>query len=474
MLDIPIEKTVKKKKKKKKKRREGRRVAKKKKKTTKKATKKKKKVSKRSAKPKAEEEDDESFILDEEDESGEVQSIAEDALDDEEDAADFDRKDGLGDVRKQILKKYGKGTIILASENDSLDIARWSTGIMTLDQALGGGFDDNGRLVHGLPRGFFTSYYGGESDGKTTTALATAGAVQKCCRFCSSMITKKRGCLCGKNVPSTVAWWDAEGCFDRDWARRQGVDLRALHLIRTKTAEDGVDITRILLDSGDIDLLVVDSIACLTPKAEMVESMDKQMMGTSARLVNRAIRVWTGLLNNPDRPYNQQPGVILINQTRMKLGVMFGSPETRPGGRGQIYAEGVAVRFARGKYHFLNDDGKEIAMSNSDDEIAPAWRDIKFTTTKNKTGTAPRISGLYHLWTRDAHFLGHDYKRGDRSEIETLWGYGVKRGLIVKEGRTWTCGKLSATTRDGMKQKLSNSASERGRLKRAILAKLLE
>lgn len=439
-----------------------------KKKTTKKAKKKKtKKVTKKDI------EEDEDFIIDDEEE---VQSIAEDTdIDDEEDSPEFERKDQLTDVSKQILKKFGKGTVILASDNDSMDIARWSTGIMCLDHVLGGGrSEETGRMTYGLPRGFFTSFYGGESDGKTTTALITAGAVQKSCRFCSTRITKKNGCACGQNVPCVVAWWDAEGCFDRDWAQRMGIDLRALHLIRTKTAEDGVDITRILLDSGEIDLLVIDSIACLTPKAEMVEAMDKAMMGTAARLVNRAIRIWTGLLNKPERSYNQQPAIIMINQIRMKLGVMWGSPETRPGGRGQFYAEGIALRFGKGKYHFLNDDGsKEIAMSNAQDDDAPAWRDIKFTSTKNKTGTAPRLSGIYHLHLDDRTWLEHDYRRGDRSEIEPLWGYGVKRGVIVKDGRLWRCGKLSSTTRDGLKQKLSGSPRARGRLKREILGKLL-
>ena len=209
-----------------------------------------------------------------------------------------EKQKALEQVLSQIEKQYGKGSIMkLGAGAQDMNIEVIPTGCLALDVALG---------VGGLPRGRIVEIYGPESSGKTTVALHVIAE------------TQKKGGI--------AAFIDAEHALDPSYAAKLGVNLEDLYVSQPDTGEQALDITESLVRSGAVDIVVIDSVAALTPKAEIEGDMGDSHVGLQARLMSQALRKLTGITNK------SKTCVIFINQLREKVGVMFGNPETTPGG----------------------------------------------------------------------------------------------------------------------------------------------
>ena len=214
----------------------------------------------------------------------------------------------LSQVILQIEKQFGKGSIIKMDDEARKDIDVISTGCLTLDYALG---------VGGLPRGRIIEIYGPESSGKTTVALHVVAEAQK--------------------LGGVAAFIDAEHALDPSYASKLGVDINNLYVSQPDTGEQALEITEQLVRSGGVDIVVVDSVAALTPKAEIDGEMGDSFIGLQARLMSQALRKLTAGISKSNTL------VIFINQLREKVGVMFGSPETTPGGKALKFYSSVRM-----------------------------------------------------------------------------------------------------------------------------------
>ncbi|MFC1822788.1 recombinase RecA [Thermodesulfobacteriota bacterium] len=211
--------------------------------------------------------------------------------------ADVDRDRAIGQAISQIERQFGRGSIMKMGDENVLDIPAISTGSLSLDLALG---------IGGVPRGRVVEIYGPESSGKTTLALHVVAESQA--------------------QGGMVAFIDAEHALDIGYAKALGVDVDSLLVSQPDTGEQALDITEILVRSGAIDLLVIDSVAALVPRAELEGEMGDHHVGLQARLMSQALRKLTATISK------SRTCVVFINQIRMKIGVMFGSPETTTGG----------------------------------------------------------------------------------------------------------------------------------------------
>ena len=209
-----------------------------------------------------------------------------------------DKQLALENVISQIEKQFGKGAIMRLGDSTRQKVDVYPTGCLTLDMALG---------IGGMPRGRIVEIYGPESSGKTTVALHVVAEAQK--------------------QGGTVAFIDAEHALDPSYASNLGVDIDALFIAQPDNGEQALDITESLVRSGSIDLIIVDSVAALTPKAELDGEMGDAHVGLLARLMSQAMRKLTAIISKTNTC------VIFINQLREKVGVMFGNPETTTGGK---------------------------------------------------------------------------------------------------------------------------------------------
>lgn len=226
-----------------------------------------------------------------------------------------DKKDALlQDALKAIEKEYGKGSIMRLGDRADVSVDVIPSGSLALDQALG---------IGGYPKGRIIEIYGPESSGKTTLALH---AIAEC---------QKQGGRC--------AFIDAENAIDPTYAKNLGVDIDELILSQPDSGEEALDICEMLVKSGAIDLVVVDSVAALVPQAELDGEMGDSSVGLQARLMSKAMRKLAGVMNH------SQTTAIFINQLREKVGVMFGNPETTPGGRALKFYASVRLDVRRGE-----------------------------------------------------------------------------------------------------------------------------
>ena len=224
----------------------------------------------------------------------------------------MDRQKNLEMALGQIEKQFGKGSVMKMGEKGTMAIEAVPTGALALDLALG---------IGGLPRGRVTEIYGPESSGKSTLAMHVVAEAQR------------NGGIC--------AYVDAEHAMDPVYARAIGVDVDELLISQPDTGEQALEITDMLIRSGAIDVVVIDSVAALTPRAEIEGEMGDSHVGLQARLMSQALRKLTGNLNKSDTI------AVFINQLREKIGVMFGSPETTPGGRALKFYSSVRLDIRR-------------------------------------------------------------------------------------------------------------------------------
>jgi len=259
---------------------------------------------------------------------------------------DENKRKALDAALGQIEKQFGKGSIMRMGDKGVIpDIASVSTGSLGLDIALG---------IGGLPRGRVVEIYGPESSGKTTLTLHVIAEIQK--------------------LGGTAAFVDAEHALDPQYAQKLGVDVDNLLVSQPDTGEQALEITDSLVRSGAVDIVVVDSVAALTPKAEIEGDMGDSHMGLQARLMSQALRKLTGNIKRTNTL------VIFINQIRMKIGVMFGNPETTTGGNALKFYASVRLDIRRIGSIKKGDEilGNETRVKVVKNKVAPPFKQVEF------------------------------------------------------------------------------------------------
>jgi recombination protein RecA len=259
---------------------------------------------------------------------------------------DENKSKALAAALSQIEKQFGKGSIMRLGEADvARDIQVVSTGSLGLDIALG---------VGGLPRGRIIEIYGPESSGKTTLTLSVIAQMQK--------------------LGGTAAFIDAEHALDPQYAQKLGVNVQELLISQPDNGEQGLEIADMLVRSGSVDVVVVDSVAALTPKSEIEGEMGQPQMGLHARLMSQALRKLTGNISRSNTM------VIFINQIRMKIGVMFGNPETTTGGNALKFYASVRIDIRRTGAIKKGDEviGSETRAKVVKNKVAPPFKQANF------------------------------------------------------------------------------------------------
>ncbi|MEP6827679.1 MAG: recombinase RecA [Aestuariivirga sp.] len=321
-----------------------------------------------------------------------------------------DKNKALEAALSQIERAFGKGSIMKLGANQALEIESISTGSLSLDIALG---------IGGLPRGRVIEIYGPESSGKTTLALQTIAESQK------------RGGIC--------AFVDAEHAMDPIYAKKLGVNISELLISQPDTGEQALEIADTLVRSGAIEILVIDSVAALTPKAELEGEMGDSLPGLQARLMSQALRKLTGSISKSNCM------VIFINQIRMKIGVMFGSPETTTGGN--------ALKF----YASVRLDIRRIGAIKDREEVVGNQTRVK--VVKNKV--APPFK-----------MVEFDIMYGEGiSKVGELVDLGVTAGIVEKSGSWYSYdGERIGQGRDNAKAFLKQNPDMANKIEAAIRA----
>lgn len=303
------------------------------------------------------------------------------------------RSGALAHLMDELKQKYGEGVIMKLGDAKRVDVEAIPTGSLSLDLALGAG---------GVPRGRIVEFFGGESSGKTTLALHIVAEAQK------------RG--------GQAAFVDAEHALDPEYAKKIGVDVAQLLISQPDTGEDALDIVESLVRSGSVDIVVVDSVAALTPRAEIEGAMDDMQIGLQARLMSKALRKLTGIAAKSGTV------VIFINQVRQKIGIMFGDPDTTPGGKALKFYSSVRLKLTRTAKIAKGQDviGNRVKLKVVKNKVAPPFRetefDILYDQGISKIADVIKVAEKYGVLGK----TGNTYKWQDQ-----------KLGVGMDQARAW-------------------------------------
>ncbi|MBA4012060.1 MAG: recombinase RecA [Phenylobacterium sp.] len=319
-----------------------------------------------------------------------------------------DKQRALEAAIAQIDRAFGKGSVMKLGEKSHIEVEAVSTGSLGLDLALG---------IGGLPKGRIIEIYGPESSGKTTLALHVVAEVQK--------------------AGGTAAFVDAEHALDPQYANKLGVSLDDLLVSQPDTGEQALEITDTLVRSGAIDVIVIDSVAALTPRAEIEGEMGDQLPGLQARLMSQALRKLTGSISK------SKTLVIFINQIRHKIGVMYGSPETTTGGNALKFYASVRLDIRRTGSVKVRDEilGNNVRVKVVKNKVAPPFREVEF-----------------------------DIMYGEGiSKLGEIIDLGVKAGVIEKSGSwfSWNSTRIGQG-RDNAREFLKNNPDIAEQIERQV------
>lgn len=326
-----------------------------------------------------------------------------------------DRQKALETALKKIKKDFGDGAIMRMGENKGTNVEVIPSGILSLDFALG---------IGGFPRGRIVEMYGPESSGKSTVAMQAVAEVQK------------RG--------GTAAYIDAENAMDPVYARKLGVNIDDLYLSQPDTGEQGLEIADALISSGAVDILVVDSVAALVPRAEIDGEMGDSHVGLQARLMSQALRKLSGTINRT------KTIAIFINQIREKVGVMFGSPETTPGGRALKFYASVRLEIRRGD--LIKDAGKDKS---------PIGSQVRIKVAKNKMAPPFKVAEVTNYYGEGISY------------VADVLDNAVEQDLVEKSGSWYRFeGEKLGQGRNNAIQTLKNDSARFERLNQLLRDKL--
>ena len=320
------------------------------------------------------------------------------------------RKDAAKAAISQIKERYGEGSIMRLGEVKALNVDAISTGCLSIDIALG---------VGGVPRGRVIEIYGPESSGKTTLAQHIVAEAQK--------------------LGGVAAFVDAEHALDPEYAAKIGVDIDELFISQPDNGEQALEIVETLVRSSAVDVIVVDSVAALTPKSEIEGDMGDAHMGLQARLMSQALRKLTGIVSKSNTT------VVFINQIRHKIGVMFGNPETTPGGNALKFYASVRIEIRRAAQIKQGDQivGNRVKVKVVKNKVAPPFRQTEFDIMYNEGISIP----------------------GDLLDV------GVPVGTIEKKGNSYAFGEVKlGVGRENAKQFLRENPT----VMKDIRTKILE
>lgn len=324
----------------------------------------------------------------------------------------MDRNQALEQALKQIEKQFGKGSIMKLGENLGTRVETSSSGSLLLDRALG---------VWGYPKGRIIEVYGPESSGKTTVSLHAIAEIQK--------------------AGGQAAFIDVEHALDPVYAQKLGVNIDELLLSQPDTGEQALEIAEALVRSGAIDMLVIDSVAALVPKAEIEGEMGDSHVGLQARLMSQALRKLSGAINK------SKTVAIFINQIREKIGIMFGNPETTPGGRALKFYSSVRLEVRRAE-----------TLKQGNDQVG---HKTKIKVVKNKVAPPFKVAEVDIIFGEGISFEGE------------LIDIGVEEDIVEKSGSWYSYeGERLGQGRENAKTFLKENPEIREKIHTGILKKL--
>lgn len=320
------------------------------------------------------------------------------------------KKQAVSLAIEQIQKQFGRGSIMRLGQGPTVPVEVISTGVMPLDAALG---------VGGVPKGRIIEVFGPEASGKTTICLSIISQVQK--------------------TGGVAAFVDAEHAFDPSWARTLGVKLDDLLVSQPDTGEQALEIAEALIRSGGVDLVVVDSVAALVPRAEIEGEMGDSQMGLQARLMSQALRKLTGIVSK------SKTTIIFTNQLRLKIGIMFGNPETTPGGLAMKFYASIRMDVRKIETLKKNNQvyGTRVRVKVVKNKVAPPFREAEFVITA----------------------VGIDQEEG-------LVDAAINAGIITKSGSFFRIGeKLLGQGKDQVKETLVKDVKMKEKIMKEVVEK---
>ena len=332
----------------------------------------------------------------------------------------MDKKEALAAAMKQIEKSFGKGSIMKLGEAARLDVKAIPTGILPLDVALG---------IGGLPRGRIIEIYGPEAGGKTTVALHMIASMQA--------------------HGGTAAFIDAEHALDPVYAKKLGVDIDELLVAQPDTGEQGLEIADSLISSGAVDIVVVDSVAALVPKAEIEGEMGDAQVGLHARMMSKAMRKLAGVISKTSTI------AVFINQIREKVGIMFGNPETTTGGRALKFYSSIRLEVRKGEAIKQGTEviGNRVKIKVAKNKVAPPFKTAEFDLTYGEGYS--RIGGLldmgveFDVLTKRGAFIYYNEEKigqGKENAKKFLEEHPEKISEIEEKGRIYRRRRINLST----------------------------